>query len=51
MFLLFPQTHINARFLSHIDNFGLPFDDRQHFVFNKKQGHDDPAFIDPSDPA
>jgi len=22
--LEFPQTHINARFLSHIDNFGSP---------------------------
>jgi hypothetical protein len=29
----FPQTHINARFLSHIDNFGSPLDDRFHLVF------------------
>jgi hypothetical protein len=26
--LAFPQTHINARFLSHIDNFGAPLDER-----------------------
>jgi len=32
--LEFPQTHINARFLSPIDNFGLPLDDR-YLEFNR----------------
>jgi hypothetical protein len=33
--LEFPQTHINARFLSEIDNLGSPLDDRFD-VFDKK---------------
>jgi hypothetical protein len=28
--LEFPQTHINARFLTHIDNYGSSPDDRYH---------------------
>jgi hypothetical protein len=31
--LAFPQTHINARFLSHIDNFGAPLDERYSILY------------------
>jgi len=31
--LEFPQTHINTRFLSLIDNFGSPLDDQYHLLF------------------
>jgi len=37
--LEFPQTHINARFLSHIDNFGSPLDDRYHLEFDYQAGN------------
>ena len=36
--LEFPQTHINARFLSHIDNFGLSPYDRYHLEILKNAG-------------
>jgi hypothetical protein len=35
--LEFPQTPMDARFLTLIDNFGSPPDNRYHLVFNKKR--------------
>ena len=43
--LEFPQTHINARFLSHIDNFGSPPSAMIHLVLNENsRAITDPAF-------
>jgi hypothetical protein len=42
--LEFPQTHIKARFLSHIDNFGSSLDDR-YLESIKRDGVGEPALV------